>query len=225
MTSHRRLSPGVEFNEIDRSQYGQTDYSVTGTATHIAGFADIGQDYVTKWINSRDTFYENYGYPTNEIERYFFNGVCEIIDRGGVAYATKLPYANKAKDKLAVATYSVGLGEQPDVIAQFEPVDSSLTSYLSVKLDESVGASAQRIDLSLFDDYRTGKTQFARNKIKIVDITGGRYGEAYVISGGNRENIQCLGVVPVLVGSANSMFFKGLISSAIDVDGDGKEYS
>lgn len=42
MTSHRRLSPGVEFNEIDRSQYGRSDYSIVGTASHIAGFADIG---------------------------------------------------------------------------------------------------------------------------------------------------------------------------------------
>ena len=42
MISHKRLSPGVEFNEIDRSQYGQDDYSIVGTTTHIAGFADIG---------------------------------------------------------------------------------------------------------------------------------------------------------------------------------------
>ena len=109
MTSHRRLSPGVEFNEIDRSQYGRSDYSIVGTASHIAGFADIGQDYVTKWVNTKDTFYELYGYPTNEVEWYFFNGVCEVLDRGGVCYATKLPYQNEAKDKFATVTYSVGL--------------------------------------------------------------------------------------------------------------------
>ena len=109
MTSHRRLSPGVEFNEIDRSQYGRSDYSIVGTASHIAGFADMGQDYVTKWVNTKDAFYELYGYPTNEVERYFFNGVCEVLDRGGVCYATKLPYQNEAKDKFATVTYSVGL--------------------------------------------------------------------------------------------------------------------
>lgn len=109
MTSHKRLSPGVEFNEIDKSQYGKSDYSIVGTASHIAGFADIGQDYITKWVNTKDTFYELYGYPTNEVERYFFNGVCEVLDRGGVCYATKLPYQNEAKDKFATVTYSVGL--------------------------------------------------------------------------------------------------------------------
>jgi len=155
IASHKRLSPGVEFNEIDRSQYGQDDYSITGTATHIAGFADVGQDYVTKWINSKNAFYEAYGYPTNEPERYFFNGVCEIIDRGGVAYATKLPYFNAAKDKLAMATYSVDLVTVPDqVIDRLREVDTSLTSYMRISLNDS---GVSRISLEQLDEYKTGR--------------------------------------------------------------------
>jgi len=45
MTRHSRLSPGIETNEIDRSDYGKTDYSITGTTVLVCGFADKGEDY------------------------------------------------------------------------------------------------------------------------------------------------------------------------------------
>lgn len=190
MTSHRRLSPGVEFNEIDRSQYGRSDYSIVGTASHIAGFADIGQDYVTKWVNTKDTFYELYGYPTNEVERYFFNGVCEVLDRGGVCYATKLPYDNLAKNKFACVTYDVGLSAWPDVVNRMQEADKSLTSYLDIRLaDEEYGTGRQRVTADTFDSYRTGTVAFTPDKIKIIDITGGRYGLARVLSGDERYDI------------------------------------
>ena len=35
--------------------------------------------------------------------------MCEVLDRGGVCYATMLPYQNEAKDKFAAVTYSVRL--------------------------------------------------------------------------------------------------------------------
>jgi len=54
-------------------------------------------------------------------------------------------------------------------------------------------------------------------------MTGGRYDQAKIISGDQRLDVQCLGVVPVLVGSANSMFFRGLISSDISVLSSGFE--
>ena len=52
MIRHKRLSPGVEFNEIDRSQYNQVDYTVSDTAVFMAGFADKGEDYAVQWINT-----------------------------------------------------------------------------------------------------------------------------------------------------------------------------
>lgn len=174
MISHKRLSPGIEFNEIDRSQYDTTDYSVTGTTTHIAGFADIGQNYVTKWINSIDTFHEVYGYPQNEVERYFFNAACEIIDRGGICYATKLPYVNPAKDNFATVTYDVSLktdktaGPAEDgkkITDRLAEVDRSLTSYLEFSLaeqDDVYGTGRQRIDANTFDKYRIGDIRFGK---------------------------------------------------------------
>jgi len=92
----RRINaPGIELNEIDRSKYDETvDNSTVGTATMVLGFGDKGDDYTVKWINTMNTFIKNYGTPTNEAEKYFYNSVSEIIDRGGVCYAAKLPYYN-----------------------------------------------------------------------------------------------------------------------------------
>ena len=98
--SRKRNSPGIEINEIDRSQYNnKPDYSVVDTTTLMCGFADKGNDYNTEWINSLDTLENTYGTPTNEVERYFYNGIVEILSKGGIALAAKLPYVNDSKDK------------------------------------------------------------------------------------------------------------------------------
>lgn len=105
-------------------------------------------------------------------------------------------------------------------------MDRSLTSYLDIKLvNEDYTSGKQRITADTFDNYRTGNITFTPDQIKIIDITGGRYGSARVLSGQDRYDIQCLGVVPVLVGSANSMFFRGLISSQVEIGAAGSEYS
>ena len=104
-------------------------------------------------------------------------------------------------------------------------MDRSLTSYLDIKLvNEDYTSGKQRITADTFDNYRTGNITFTPDQIKIIDITGGRYGSARVLSGQDRYDIQCLGVVPVLVGYDNSMFFRGLISSQLEIRTAGSEY-
>ncbi len=101
-------APGIELHEIDRSQYDETENnSIVGTTAFLMGFADKGDDYTTKYINSMNTFVNNYGYPTNEAERYFYNAAYEVIDRGGFLLATKLPYDNESLRKYAYCSYSV----------------------------------------------------------------------------------------------------------------------
>lgn len=91
--------------------------------------------------------------------------------------------------------------------------------------------SGQRVSMDDFDRMRTGDGVTGRpNQITVVDITGGKYGKAYLLSGdpqdpAYRDGVECLGIVPVLVGSANAMFFQGLISSDLSVSDDGVESS
>jgi hypothetical protein len=105
----RRINaPGIEVNEIDRSSYEETvDNSTIGTTTLVLGFADKGEDYTVRWVNTMNTFIKTYGNPTNEAERYFYNSVYEILDRGGVCYAAKLPYFNDSLDNFTYTSYTI----------------------------------------------------------------------------------------------------------------------
>ena len=109
MSSTRRTiqAPSVEIHEYDMSGYDQTNNSTNGTVCLVQGFADRGSDYETKWMNSIQNFVKEYGYPTNEAERYFYNLAYEIIENGGVLLASKLPYYNNSKDKFSYTTYVV----------------------------------------------------------------------------------------------------------------------
>lgn len=129
--ARRIQAPAIEFNEFDRSQYAsKTDYALPNApVTLINGFADIGEDYTLQWINTKGAFHQHYGYPKNEAEKYFYNGVMEIIDRGGYAIAAKLPYMNDSKDKLTYASYT--LDPKPKAIdSTFHVIDDVIISKM-----------------------------------------------------------------------------------------------
>ena len=98
-------APGIEINEIDRSAYDAVDNSMVGTLGLVLGFADKGEDYQVKWVNSLGTFEKMYGTPETEAERYLYNAVGEIVNAGGIATVGKLPYYNNVLDKFAYTEY------------------------------------------------------------------------------------------------------------------------
>ena len=109
MTARKLQSPGVEINEIDRSNYDKVDYSLPNSPTNLVfGFASRGEDMAFKWINSFATLNETYGQPSTEFEAYFYNAAAEILNRGATCIAAKLPYANEAYEKFNYVEYSIG---------------------------------------------------------------------------------------------------------------------
>lgn len=102
-------APGLQVNEIDRSQYDQLDSnSLPNSPTcFIAGFADKGENYAVHSIPSREQFEELYGYPQNEAERYFYNGSLEVLNNGGKLLVAKLPYDNNSKDMYSYVDYKI----------------------------------------------------------------------------------------------------------------------
>lgn len=132
----RRIqAPGIEINEIDRSQYNtKSDNNLTDTAVLVTGFANNGPDYETRYIDNVQQFINLYGYPTNEAERYFYYGAKEVLNRRGLLYCAKLPYYNNAYDEINYIDYKVDTN-----IFEISSVQTLLSSDLiDIPIDEDV---------------------------------------------------------------------------------------
>ncbi len=246
MTSRKRNSPGIEINEIDRSQYNnRPDFSIVGTTTFVCGFADKGPNYTTEWINSTKTLKDLYGAPTNEPEKYFYNSAIEILGRGGIFLASKLPYDNLSKDKFAQVTYTVGselissnLSNDNFYLSNLNKIDTTLTSYIEITNNSN---DTSLITLSTLDGYKTRDTVIPKNTFKIIDINRKQYDminmlSSFSFNGGTSTTIQnneyeLLGIMPVIVSPINALYFQKLIEDdtkvQIDIENalSGEEYS
>lgn len=113
-------SPGVEINEIDRSNYDINSIELlTDTATLLMGFTDKGKDFETKYINNINNFVAYYGYPTNEEERYMYYAAQEVIKQRGILYTAKLPYYNDTFKKYSYTTYVLD-GEVHELVSTYD---------------------------------------------------------------------------------------------------------
>ena len=242
MALRKRNSPGIEINEIDRSQYNRTqNYSLVDTTTLICGFADKGENYTTKWINTKKTFEDEYGFPTNEVEKYFYNGALEILSKGGTLITSKLPYDNKSKDNFAYTELTVNFNniletysdyseyrnlfkqyaENEVYINNLSAIDDSITKCFTV--DYSFNHNNDLISLDKLDEYKTAGFKEI-NKIRIIDITQKQYETIDLLSiyndnVNNKHNViinnEFLGIMPVVVSPLNALYFQKIIQDEI----------
>lgn len=165
IASHTLEAPGVELREIDRSQQQKTDYSLPNAPVClVAGFAQKGEDYTLQWINSKSTLDSYYGTPTNELETWFYNAVCEILSRGGIALAAKLPYDNASLQKYAWREWQ--LGEVKQITLDWSDVEIHLVKEIYQNLVEFITKSGEDIesDLTVLRNQWNCITSIAINK-------------------------------------------------------------
>ena len=98
-------APGISIKEIDKSQYSP---AMGGTRCYVMGHTSKGEPYVPMQFTSKPAWTSYFGTPSNEAEKYFYSACSEVIDNNGVLYCAKLPYDNKAKDKMVGFKYKVG---------------------------------------------------------------------------------------------------------------------
>lgn len=91
MPTRQINSPGVEIREIDRSQISP---AIVGTTVLVTGYANKGEAYNPIQVTSVTDLETNFGYPTNEAERYFYHTCKNVIVENGNLIAAKLPYDN-----------------------------------------------------------------------------------------------------------------------------------
>ena len=229
-------APNVEYNEIDRSQYGLiNDGAAIGTITFATGFADKGDDYEVKYTRSLTDFVNSYGYPTNEAERYFYATAQEIFSHGGRMLAAKIPYDNDSKDKLSYTVYRTkslsSLIEENEMLNEaFQRIDPSITSYFEL---ESVDKDSLSSYLSVFSDERTptglmsfeqfdqllvGTAKPTKNTMFIVNIARNRYSkDPNAIDLDFNQTDSYLGYIPVIVSPINALYFQNLLSSNAEI--------
>lgn len=196
MASIRTItSPGIQVNEIDRSQYAnKVDYSIARSPNiFVCGFADSGENYSVQWINSQQTLNDTYGTPKNEPERYFYNACLEILNRSSTVLAAKLPYFNASKDRYTYTTFKIedtlSSIDSNDTLSTLFDFDKSIKSFLTISSDPS---SSGKISLSEFDKLITGEEQGKLNTIKVVNLKQNQYNS--ITANCIKTNVSALGL-------------------------------
>lgn len=192
----------------------------------MTGFADKGESYAVRWVNSSTTLTSMYGKPTTEFEKLFHNACLEVINRGGICLASKLPYDNNESKTYTYCDYSVdstvhSISSYSGTLSSIcKYVDSNLTSFIEIS---STGKSG-KIDLDTFDNLKVGnsgsllKTQSGNGVIRIVDISRSRLQRAdfncvssvSLASGSPQWTNECLGLFPVIVTPPNALYWQYL---------------
>lgn len=147
-------APGVQINEIDKSDYVR---SLTGSKALVMGFADQGEDYEPKEINTTMGFVNYFGKPTNEAERYFYAACKEVINQNGKLYACKLPYDNGSAGKYVCKEYSIAdnsktISSDHSITADDVQLTESFQNYAKSEVLDRINLSnAEKTDLANTD--------------------------------------------------------------------------
>ena len=215
-------APGIELREIDKSDYGKEDYSLTGTTVFACGFASKGPNYMINWINTIQNFIDTYGAPETTEEKYFYNAAAEVLTKGGIFLGARLPYQNDALTSYSSTNFTID--ESPTYISadnelsnvhdQINSLDPTIRKYIKIK-----SGTASYIRPEKLEELRISKRNIEKNTIKIVDITHSQYDSIYINSTDATTDIttryldECLGIIPVITTPMNALFYQGLLSS------------
>ena len=201
------LAPGVEWREIDKSQYGP---AMVGTNCYIMGFTDKGEPYVPMEFTSRTAWTSYYGEPDNEAERYAYAAACEVLNQNGRLYFARLPYDNVAFEKVVGFKYKLTSSKTIKADTPFHEILEADDTIDCVRAIEPAQA-ATLYDLSAIDEYRTDEAKVANNTFMIADVAFNTYSRIPEDIRKN-ENRELVGIMPVITTAANALQAQSLIS-------------
>lgn len=203
------LAPGIQINEIDKSQYSP---AMTGSNCYVMGFTDKGEPYQPMEFTSRTAWTSYYGTPDNEAERYAYTAACEVLNQGGRLYFARLPYDNPAFEKVVGFKWKVKTGKTLSTDTPFNEIykaDSTIKDVACIEPTEKPII----YELSAIDEFRTGEATVGNNTFVIADIAFNTYDK---IPEDDRKNEkrEMVGIMPVITTAANALYAQKLIDVA-----------
>ena len=214
MAVRTRMSPGVEWKEIDKSGYSPT---MAGSSVYLKGFSSKGEAYKPMQITTRSAFEQIYGAPDTEAERYFYAGACETLNQGGRLFCARLPYDNAAFEKMVGVKYVVEYGDNLSVLSDL--ISSQTYTSALVEADPELnevaiirgGKTPILYDLSAIDEFRTDEAKVPANTFLIVDTTGATYNR---VVEDDRKGMkrEVIGIIPVVTTAANALYAQNYIN-------------
>ena len=152
------LSPGVELNEVDKSQY--TPNVGTAPRALVMGFASQGPNKTTTEITSMREFRNFYGTPTNEVERYFYNAAEYLVGKGTTVVAAKIPYVDDNK--------YVGVQYKVESTTADTPTDKALIYFRDGTVGEIAIPANGTITKSLLTTLLTNRSKTAADIKEVI---------------------------------------------------------
>ena len=225
------LSPGVEITEVDKSQYVPT--TIDTYRALLTGFSAKGIYESPTEITSLYEYESEFGTPSNEAERYSYNGVAQLLGAGATVVFTRIPYSagpGYAYVKYNIATTDEtsgddGLGTDSsfsELDSSFSELDSSfselesdlsdlgISAIFEVGTDSSAPSSLPEDQYyKLLQNDQTAISSIGDNSFYIVDITG----KAYKRIDSKGVSSDCLGIMPVVTSAVNKMAVSGMLSN------------
>lgn len=237
-------APGVEIREFDKSRYTS---NLQQTCVLVNGFASQGEENTTMHITSKTGLINQFGKPTNEAERYFYAACNEVLNQGGVLYATRMPYDNDSAGKYNYVSYKVSVQETDletdestrrainlalrDILGKTNSTsENTLDDVSSIsEILENNDASISKIKYIEFgelsnisstelDKYITEETVLNNDNIWIVDKLRGQYGKS-------SDGKECIGIIPVITTATNALYAQDLLTIPAEDKNAFKEFS
>ena len=202
MAVRTRMSPGVEWKEIDKSGYSPT---MAGSTVYLKGFSPKGEAYKPMQIT------------TTEAERYFYAGACEVLNQGGRLFCARLPYDNAAFEKMVGIKYVVEYGNNIEKLSELSGIQSYTSSLVSAdpELNDVAiirgGKTPMLYDLSAIDEFRTDEAKVPANTFLIVDTTGATYNQV-VEDYRKGQKREVIGIIPIVTTAANALYAQNYIN-------------
>lgn len=231
-------APGVELREYDRSQYTS---NLQQTAVLVTGFAAQGEENTTMQITSKTGLINQFGRPTTEAERYFYTACNEVLNQGGILYATRLPYDNAAANKYTAVTYNVGseysLSENSDTSRKIDAeIELALNDILGKKIGSEsnhpadVGVSAEIDNILSSSDNTINSKNISPINFSSISVLADISVDNYLTEEGevdensiviidklrgqyakSSDGKECLGIIPVITTATNALYAQDLL--------------